>query len=552
MRRIGELVDILRHKPYPEKLKAIEELKSGQSSESASVLVTALYDGDTRVTTAASAALVSLGEKAINSLTSALKTSDRNVRRNILLILVKIAEDNPSLRCKIEEVLIHCLKDPDPVVKAQAGENLGKMKSKKAIPHILLLLTDINFWVRSLAALVLGELGLTADEVSRKELVDALIERLNDVNYWVRRSACESLGKLQAREAVAKLSELTLNDPVDIVSDTAIDALKAIGEVSITPYQKALLSPDIKEQMKTIETLIKEGEAAVSALLGLLASEDAKLKTIVCFILGKIGSPKTAEYLLQLLCAEGRELRISAINALSQMKKEKVVKNLVSLLSHPDPVVSDGAKVSLDKMGEYVVPFLMEELTNQDPQVRMKICEILGNIGTEQATDALIKRLSDENPWVRVKACEALGKIGGEKIIPQVIIALKDTFYLVRTKACEALRRLRAPPGIGELTALLKDEEFSVRIEALKTLTEIEGERAKPAIIEVMNDKNIEMRVEAIRALARLKAIEILPLLEKIAQPWPFSREDDTVKEVARQAIKKFKELIASRQKKRL
>jgi HEAT repeat protein len=545
MRRLGELVEILRKKSYPEKLKAIEELKGGQSPEFASALITALYDADTRIRKAASDALISLGGIAINPLLSGLKTTDRNIRRNILLILSKIAENNPSLEFKIEEILINCLKDPDPVVKAQAGETLGKMKSKRAIPHLLPLLTDINFWVRSLATLVLGELGITADEATKYKLIAAITERLNDPNHWVRRSACESLGKLRAKGAVEKLSELTLNDPSDIVQDAAIEALRTIGEIYFPPYEKAILSPNIRERMKAIATLVKEGEAASSSLIPLLATENEELKVTIVSVLGEIGDKKATEHLLRLTSTGKGNLRLQALNALAKVKEERVVKNLVSFLSHPDSSLSDGAKVSLEKMGEYVIPFLTAELTNPDPQVRMKICEILGNVGNEAISHLLIKSLSDENAWVRAAACEALGKIGGKGVIPYIIIALKDHSPLVRAKGCEVLGRFRTPFGISELTARLKDEDTIVKVSALKAIAEIRGEGAKPLIIEALGDADVEVRVAAVHLLGELGAIETLPLLEKISRPWPFSREEEEVKEVCRQVIKKFKEVLA-------
>lgn len=543
-------MEILRKKPYPEKLRAIDELKGSQSPECASVLINGLYDPDTRVRKAVSEALISLGAIAFNSLISGLKTQDRTVRRNILLILEKVNENNPSLANKTEEILLNCLKDPDPVVKAQAAENLGKMKSKKAIPLLLSLLTDINFWVRSLAALVLGELGSVADASTWEKVVQSLIERLKDINPWVRRSAGESLGKLKAKEAVDKISELALTDPSDIVQDAMIDALKTIGTISLPPFQKTLAGPDIKERMKVMTILTKIGEIALPAILPLLASEDINLKTIACSILGQIGSPQAADYLIQLVSAEKGNIQILAMNALSQIKEEKVVKYLIDLLSHPDPAISDEAKKSLEKMGAYAVSFLLPELNNQNAQVRMKVCEVLGNIGTEKIAYALVKKISDENPWVRAAVCEALGKIGSKGITPYLIIALKDHSPLVRAKACEALGLLRVPHGIAELTARVKDDDLLVKISALKALTEIKGEDAKPIIIEALKDEDFEMRIAAIQALGQLEAIETLPLLEKIAQPWPLSRENDAVKEAAQQVIRKFKGVIAYRREK--
>lgn len=550
MRPLGELIETLRKKPYPEKLKAIEELRDGKSPECALVLITGLYDSDTRVRKAVSDALISLSEMALNPLTSALQTSDRAVRRNILLILEKITEKQPAVAKKVEEVLLNYLKDPDPVVKAQAAENLGKMKSKKAIPLIFPLLNDINFWVRSLASLVLGELGSIADEETKKKIIEALLGRLDDINPWVRRSACESLGKLKAKEAIEKISELALFDQSDIVRDAAVDALKMIGTFSLPPFQKALTSKEIKEKVQAINTLVKIGESGLTDLISLLRTEDGELKTVVSSILGQIKSPKTAEYLLQVLKTEKGDIPILLINALSEMREEKVVRYLISLLSHPDPLLADETKRSLEKMGEYALPFLLEELNNQDPKVRMKVCEILGNIGKEDALSPLTKKMADENPWVRAAACESLGKIGKKEVVPHLIIALKDHSPLVRAKACEALRLIRSPYGIGELTARVKDDDLLVKISALKALIEIKGEEAKPIAISALQDEDVEMRVEAINALGQLEAIETLPILEKISKPWPFSREDDTVKEAARRVIKKFKEIIAYRREK--
>ncbi len=540
MRHLGELAEILRKRPFAEKLKAITELKSIRTPEAASILITGLYDPDTRVRKAVSEALVFFGSISLSPLLSALKTTDRSIRRNIALILGEMAEKEPGLVPKIEEILINCLKDPDPIVKAQACENLGKMGSKRATPQILPLLTDVNFWVRSLACLVLGDLGL--DEVK------PLLERLSDVNHWVRASACEALGKLGAKAGVEKISEMSLLDESEVVRDSAIAALKTLGEVFLEPYKRVLRGANIQERLQAMAVLQKIGEPAVPFLLKLLESkEDEDLKSAVCATLGQIGDIRAVDPLINLLRSGNPDLQVSAINALVHLKTESVVRTLTNLLAAPDPALSDGAKITLEKMGEYPLPFLIPELTNYDPAVRRRICEILGNIGSEKATDALLKRLSDENPWVRATACEALGKIGDKRIIPYLLVALKDNFPLMRAKACEALGRLCTPYGLEGLIARLRDDDLLVKIAAIKALTEIGGERVKPVILEKLKDEDIEVRIAAIQSLFRLEAIETLPLLEKIAQPWPFSNEDPSVKEEAKRVAKRFKEIIARR-----
>ncbi len=545
MRTIGVLVEILRKKPYPEKLGAIEELKNIRTPEAASVLITGLYDPDSRIRSKVCEALAAMGEIAITPLTTALKTPDRQVRRHICQVLCGIVENYPAVQERVEGLLISCLKDPDPVVKTQACEKLDALKSKRAIPHIIPLLSDINSWVRSVACLVLGDLGL--------EDVEPLFERLEDIDHWVRRSACEALGKLGCKRAAEKLATLSLFDDSEIVRDAAVDALKAIGEIVVEPYKKALTSPNLSERLQAIDILQREGNIVVLPMIELLKSPEEELKMVACQILETIGDIRALEPLISLLGEARTNVRMQAINAIAKMREEKAVRLLISLLSHPDSNLADGASSCLEKMGEFAVPFLLEGKNNEDARVRMKICQILGNIASNKAIDSLTKSLRDESPWVRAAACEALGKIGERGIIPYIIIALKDNNYLVRAKACETLGRIRTPLAVGELIARLSDEDLLVKREALKALTtigasfEAEGllPKIKTAIISALKDTDVEVRVAAINSLSQLELIDTIDILEKIARPWPFSREDALVKSEARKVIKRFKAIIA-------
>ena len=94
-----------------------------------------------------------------------------------------------------------------------------------AVPHMVELLDENDWWLRAAAADVLGDLGTTASDT-----VPHLTRVLDDEAEWVRRNAVEALGNIgpAAAEAVPALSR-RLQDSESWIRHNAALALAKIG-----------------------------------------------------------------------------------------------------------------------------------------------------------------------------------------------------------------------------------------------------------------------------------------------------------------------------------
>ena len=96
---------------------------------------------------------------------------------------------------------------------------------RPAVPHLVELLDEKDWWVRAAAADVLGDLGTTASDT-----VPHLTRVLDDETEWVRRNAVEALGNIGpvAAEAVPALTHRLQDSESWIRHNTAL-ALAKIG-----------------------------------------------------------------------------------------------------------------------------------------------------------------------------------------------------------------------------------------------------------------------------------------------------------------------------------
>ena len=96
---------------------------------------------------------------------------------------------------------------------------------RPAVPHMVELLGENDWWLRAAAADVLGDLGTTASDT-----VPHLTRVLDDEAEWVRRNAVEALGNIgpAAAEAVPALSR-RLQDSESWIRHNAALALAKIG-----------------------------------------------------------------------------------------------------------------------------------------------------------------------------------------------------------------------------------------------------------------------------------------------------------------------------------
>lgn len=541
----------LFHPEMSKRLKTIEDLAFLKTPQAIFLLLETLAsERNTVIREKIIEEILKIGRRVVPYILEMLK-----VEKEVVKSLETKKMEKPAIRifCQLlaklkakesEDTLIELLKDDDPLIKTSACEALGILKSEKAIEDIFPLLYDINFWVRASACNALGEIG-------DNKAVSQLLERLEDENHWVRQAACEALGKIGDKKAGEELAYLSLYDDSEIVREAAIKALTMIGEAFLSPYLNALMSDDLNKRFKAMEILIKEGKIVLYPLLSLLNTPSILLKICVCEILGKIGDERAIESLVKLFNERDITVQMAAVNALANIKSEKTCSYLLDLLASLNATIADLAKKALIKLGERSINILIDELKRiKEEDKKIKIIEILGDIRKKEILGILLKSCKEQNPFIRFHSVLAISKIVSlppieerSEIIKIMEELLKDEKATVRSSALEVLGILRADEVFEEVVKMLEDPETIVKRKAVWAISEIGGERAVNILKKAINSEESPVKIEVINSLVKLKDKEALPLLKKIIRPWPFSKEEEEVKKVAKEGIRILKSL---------
>lgn len=120
------------------------------------------------------------------------------------------------------------------------------------------------------------------------------------------------------------------------------------------------------------------------------------------------------------------------------------------------------------------------------------------------------KLLSDEDWWLRVSACEVLGNLGNDEAVPPLVQALKDDE--TRWAAIDALAQIGAASALKPLSKLLRDPREELRLEVLQAFSRYSDQRLLP-VIRSVRDRDASATVrgrarEILRELTRRLSIE--------------------------------------------
>lgn len=422
------------------------------------------------------------------------------------------------------------LENEDKVIRGNAAEVLGKIKTEIAIDSLINTLTnDEDSNVRGSAVTALGN-------IRNEKAVTPLINTLtNDEDSNVRRSAANALGNIKNEKA----------------TDSLINALKTDKNFGVQSGAAFALGEIFNE--KAIEALID----------ALISKKDNRIRIVIALIffmfnmeaIHKIKIPdKTIKSFIKVFpnCEENERNKISLILAIS--KSEKVIEPLIKILfnNKENDVRKDAAKLLGNLGGEKVIDSLIKSLaTENDDKVRKTIFEALGVVGTEKATGVLIEALAcekdykirdtivsslkmvgteevipplikalteDKNSVVQGNAAKALGDIGSKKAIKPLIKTLNTTKEnKVRWKIAFALGKLGNDKAINFIIeALTTAEKSHVRIAASIVLEKLGNKKAiKPLITILITDKDAEVRKKVAEVLGSLGNAETIePLLQ--------------------------------------
>ena len=202
----------------------------------------------------------------------------------------------------------------------------------------------------------------------------------------------------------------------------------------------------------------------VSELTNLIGSDQEAVGIEAAYKLGRLGQ-QGLEPLIDATTGGDPVACRNAIYGFSHMGQE-VVPSLIELLSHDQVDVRVRAADTLGDLGlqaKSSLPALFDKMSDQDDKVRHHAAEAMGTIALDDntAVEPLTKALTDEVDLVRRNAALSLARIGrhATQAVPALTLALKDSNHFVRAFSVHALER----NGTPEATATLLEHLRTVR-----------------------------------------------------------------------------------------
>jgi len=486
-----------------------------------------------------------------------------NTFSGLVCILLKLSNTDHRPRghyqamkaeAQTSEALRNLLSKGDEADRCYAARTLGILRDENATHQLIERLQDEDLDVCIDATEALGKIGA-------KSAVPALIEFLNnDPSGEVCAIAVESLGQIGSLEALETLTKIAIerpeqmewNDDWDTWWDVQLEAVKALGLFGNEAAVDTLLhilddegSQDIENSIfaslasipgKGVNTLIErlqleetppigkrrickalslaQSDDATRALGRALQNEDAEVRAAAATGLAATDAQRYASALLMLLRDQKKEVRASALKAIStlaqngQSLSKETVQDLLPTLEDSSSQVR-GTLISIlntsleaGDLSESQIASVMKSLSDESAETAAAACTLLGKNNDPQALPALLELLQFRggHPMVRRQAALAVGEMGlfNEETLDTLTRCVGDQQQPVRLGALSALMLLE-----HQFDASQKELQRPLEIIISAVQGEIEIAPSREQIIEKLhNEARSEEDIAAAEALA--------------------------------------------------
>lgn len=308
-------------------------------------------------------------------------------------------------------------------------------------------------------------------------------------------------------------------------NDAARSAAFSAGDLAIQgaiPYLcERIKSGNIGVQEAAEYGLRKiRGPQAISALLPLLASDEAPVRNVAMDILREIGVD-AIDAMQPYLRGDDIDLRIFITDILGYCRSHQSALLLGdALLKDPEVNVRYQAAVSLGNLAYPESVNCLCQAMHDEEWVQFAVVEALAKISDPSAISALIKLLPLSSFLVSAAIVDALGELGDIKTVPMLFNALENVNDVLRHKIVKAIVQIlkgrsltllahKSQERLREyLLDALTDNDEEIQIAALQGLSSIGTSEASNDILTLAQtidpERQSELYEAAIRALGAI------------------------------------------------
>ncbi|MBL7189462.1 MAG: HEAT repeat domain-containing protein [Phycisphaerae bacterium] len=406
--------------------------------------------------------------------------------------------------------------------------SIGVRRDDKAVRPLLQMLPNHDLEIARAAARALGSIGTL-------EVASALKDALQNASGENQLALCEGLfrcaevlvGKDQRDEAIDIYDYLRgLRAPPQVRAGAVRGAILTREEGNVALLREYLRSNDYFLFSAAVQTARElPGTEITLALASELDDLPPTHRILVIQRLGKRADPAALPALFALSRKGGKDVRLEAIRALSQIGDGSAVPVLVELLADSDRQISQTAQESLAALpGRQAHAAVMEMLDSNQTSQRLIALELIGRRRMTSSMPALLRAAGDADPEVRPAALRRVGELGGpaefpalldllmQPQTPQDLDAVEQALKAVCVKVVD--RRIH----VARVTNLLAQAGPAQKGPLLRVLSALGGVDALKAVSSATRDADRRVREAAIRSLCAWKTALAAPDLLAIAK----------------------------------
>ncbi len=408
---------------------------------------------------------------------------------------------------------------------------LKRINTPRTLSKIIELYEEGNVIKENLTmALLLGQIGTS-------DAANALISNLNNKDPNVRYRAAHALKQIQTERVKEALIDTFTGKPKKVLnlhpmSKTLLEDTMCASEIaeallnygtseSIEVVTRAINDPNSLMRREACEAAGRLGEKAppqvIGELLKALQGNNRQIKVSACEALGDIRAREAVEPLSKILRNRRMplELRRSTAKALGRIGDPRCEDDLIVVaLKDRDNEIRTIAYESLSKIGTpKSIEVLIKASNNKDPDTRSYAIRALKNIAPSQAMPVLRKAIDDVSPEVRQSAAHNLGEIGTDEAIDLLMKAANDPDLGVRSNAVYAMGETGNIRVREVLYTAIKDDNEGMKLIGLEALGKVGGSRVTDELIWAFNRPDSFFRNFAILALCKCDTVESACLL---------------------------------------
>lgn len=147
----------------------------------------------------------------------------------------------------------------------------------------------------------------------------------------------------------------------------------------------------------------------------------------------------------------------------------------------------------------------LDDLVDDEPELRMAAANVLGQIGSSNAARPLAKRLENEpDQRVRARIVRALGRIGEPSAAGVLVARLHDEPLTIRREAADALGHLGGDTALKGLLRIVEDESEVIRRTTASSLGRFGNEKPVDALVQLLGDESDLVRRAAVYSLIEI------------------------------------------------